>query len=135
MIPGQNENKLGALKFENSDNPMCRLISPASKLYMEILPDESTSLKAKGCKKGHKQDISANNMKDFINKEEQFEVKQNRIISEGLNMKKIGDSKRILNKLGNKRKVCHGLSKTIAWGYKGKYLQPLFKLFRNNAIP
>ena len=108
MIPGQNENKLGALKFENSDNPMCRQISSASKLYMEMLPDESTSLKVKGCKKGHKQGISANDMKDFINKEKQFEVKQNRIISEGLNMKKIEDSKRILNKLGIKEKYVMG---------------------------
>ena len=88
---------------------MRRLVSPTSKLYMEMLPDESASLKAKGCKKGHKKDISANDMKDFINKEKQFEVKQNRIILEVLNTKTIEDSKRILNKLANKKKVSPGL--------------------------
>ena len=41
---------------------MRRLVSPTSKLYMEMLPDESASLKGKGCKKGHKKDISANDM-------------------------------------------------------------------------
>lgn len=38
-------------------------------------------------------------MKDFINKEIQFEVKQTRIISEKLDIKKIEDNKCILNKL------------------------------------
>ena len=114
---------------------MRRLVSPTSKLYMEMLPDESASLKGKGCKKGHKKDISANDMKDFINKEKQFEVKQNRIILEVLNMKTIEDSKRILNKLSNKKIVCHWLNKKPAWGYKGKFLEPLLKLFRNYAIP
>ena len=65
---------------------------------MEIHPDESTSLKAKGCKKGYEKDTSANDMKGFINNAKRFEIKQNRIISEGLNMKKIEDSKQTYNR-------------------------------------
>ena len=52
LKPKQNEKKLGLFKFENSDNPICELIAPAAKSCIEIFPDGSTSLKAKGCKHG-----------------------------------------------------------------------------------
>ena len=78
---------------------MCRLIAPASKSYVEIFSDDSISLTLKWCKKGNKKDISVNNMKGFINKEVQLEVKQTRVISEKLDIKKVEDNKCILNKL------------------------------------
>ena len=47
LISGINEKKLGVLKFENADKPMCRLIAPASKSYVEIFSDDSISLTLK----------------------------------------------------------------------------------------
>ena len=135
LIPGKIKKTLGALKFEKGDKPMSRLISPASKSSVEIFPDDSISFTLKGCKKGNKKDISANDTKDFINKENQFEVKQTRIISERLDMKKIEDTKYVLKNIRNKREAYYGLNKTIQYGYKAKYLQALLKLFRNNRIP
>ena len=65
MIPGKNKKTLGALKFEKGDKPMSRLISPASKSSVEIFPDDSISFTLKGCRKGNKKDISANDTKDL----------------------------------------------------------------------
>ena len=50
-------------------------------------------------------------------------------------MKKIEDTKYVLKRIRNKREAYYGLNKTIQYGYKGKYLKPLLKPFRNNRIP
>ena len=50
-------------------------------------------------------------------------------------MKKVENTKYVRNRLGNKRESFLGLNKTIAWGYKGQYLQPILKSFRNGIIP
>ena len=50
-------------------------------------------------------------------------------------MKKVENTKYVRNRLGNKRESFLGLNKTIAWGYKGQYLQPILKPFRNGIIP
>ena len=129
LKPKQNEKKLGLLKFENAGNPMCKLIAVVAKSYMEIFPDNFTLVKAKGCKHGYKKNITADDVKNTILNEKPCQIKQTQIISEGLEMKKVENTKYVINNLGNKREVYYRLNKTIAWGHKAEYLQSLLKIF------
>ena len=82
-----------------------------------------------------KKNITGDDIKGTIINEKPCQIKQTQIISEGLDMKKVENTKYVINRLGNKRESFLGLNKTIAWGYKGQYLQPILKPFRNGIIP
>ena len=82
-----------------------------------------------------KKNITGDDIKGTIINENPCQIKQTQIISEGLDMKKVENTKYVINRLGNKRESFLGLNKTIAWGYKGQYLQPILKPFRNGIIP
>ena len=123
------KKKLGLLKFENADNPMCELFAVAAKSYMKIFPDNFALVKAKGYKHGYKKNITAHDVKNTILNEKPCQIRQTQIISEGLDMKKVRNTKYVINNLGNKREVYYGLNKTIAWGHKAEYLQSLLKIF------
>ena len=82
-----------------------------------------------------KKNITGDDIKGTIINEKPCQIKQTQIISEGLDMKKVENTKYVRNRLGNKRESFLGLNKTIAWGYKGQYLQPILKPFRNGIIP
>ena len=48
--------------------------------------------------------ITAEDTKDTINNEKPCQIKQTQIMSEGLDMKKVVNTKYVINRLGNKAK-------------------------------
>ena len=120
LEPGKNEKSYGYLKFENGECPCLEFNSKAAKAYEEKRINQLRSIKAKGLKRGFKNNISDDDFKNVTLDGKPFRVTQKQIKSTSLNMTMEDVEKDIIPVYSNKRESLLGLHKSFPWGYRGK---------------
>ena len=82
----KNEKCFGCLKFENGECPCTEFNSKAAKTYGEKRINQARLIKAEGLKKGFKNNILENDLKDVTLYEKPLRLTQKQIKSKNLNM-------------------------------------------------
>ena len=129
LDPGKNVKCFGCLKFENGECPCSELNFKAAKTYEEKRINQLRFVKAKGLKKGFKNDILKNDFKDVALYEKPLRLIQKQIKSKNLNMTMEDVEKDVIPLHSNERESFLGLNISFPRGYRGKKYKLLLSTF------
>ena len=101
--PGKNKKCFACLKFENGECPCLEFNSKASKTYEEKRINQLRSLKAKGLKRGFKNNKPDDDFKNVTLDEKPLRVTQKQIKSKNLNTTMEDVEKDVIPVYSNKR--------------------------------
>ena len=103
LEPGKNEKCFGCLKFENGECPCLEFNSKAPKTYEEKRINQLRSIKAKGLKRGFKNNKPDDDFKNVTLDEKPLRVTQKQIKSKNLNTTMEDVEKDVIPVYSNKR--------------------------------
>ena len=132
---GRYEKCFGYLKFENGECPCFEFNSKASKAYEKKRINQLRLVKAKGLKKGFRNNILENDFKYAILYEKPLRLIQKHIKSKSFCVTMEDVEKDVIPVHSNKRESFLGLNISFPWGYRGNKHKLLLPIFRNNNTP
>ena len=133
--PGKYEKWFGRLKCENGECTCLEFSSKPAETYEEKRINQLRSIKAKGLKRGFKDNILDNDFKNVSLDKKPLRVTQKQIKSKNLNMAMEDVEKDVIPVYSNKRESFLGLYKSFPWIYRGNKYKLLLSTFRNNDTP